>query len=688
MTVYDEFESASTPGISVPREGIWRVPGERNSFFSGREKVLGDIEHHFKREGDQPAVLALVGLGGVGKTQVAAEFAWRHRKDYGVIWWLPADDSTTLALSYAQLAKHLGLRLPDSTNLDAIRHALRRALGNWSDWLLIFDNAPSVEDVRNYLPIVRSGHVLITSRDTDWEGMADVYPVRVMEREESIQFLTRRVGKREKEAVVRQVAQALGDHPLAMEQAAAHIVESRIDFSTYLKRFESHWAELLAQGTGLSAPGSEYPDSLAMSLELSFRQLEDGHVAAQAMLNLFAFFAGESIPPWVLDTAATVSEALPVNLLPVAVDRQYRAEALTVLRRYSLIEGDGENLHAHRLVSALARRRLSETERVEFATVALRIVTTAFNFDSQDPQTWAACAQVLPHALVVAEHAESLGISAESAARIMNIAGRFLMKQERLEEARTALMKALHLARKVHGPYHARLAGMSNDLGRVLQKMGDPIAAREYFEKSLRIDENIYGDDDAHAASVINNYAMTLHSDGDFVAARQYLERALSACEVEYGAAHRRSAMVRNNLACVLRDSGEAAGARAQFELALESALGACGQMHPVIARIAFNLGTLLRDNGDPQAARDLLEVALRVDRQNLGSTHPDVARDLTELAAVTRRIGDGAAASRLEEEARAVMAAGAGGAGAGGPGANAQASRGAASEITPPAGE
>jgi len=416
----DEMEIGPALTVSIPRGGIWHVPGTRNSFFTGREGALDELFQEFKRGGDKPAARAIVGLGGIGKTQLAAEFAWRYRRGYSIVWWLPADDSTTLALSYSQLAKQLGLRFPDSANLDAIRHALRRALGQIHGWLLIFDNAPSADSVKDYLPIPCTGHVLFTSRDTDWAGVAQMYPLRQMERGESVEFLMRRVGSRESDALLRRVAQALGDHPLAMEQACANIVESRINFATYLKRFESHWAELLAQGTGMAAPGAEYPDSLAMSLELSFRQLEELQQPAQAMLNLFSFFAGESIPPWILDTAATMSDALPLNLMPLVMDAQCREDALAALRRYSLVEGDDENLHIHRLVSALVRSRLSTVERAELSGVSLRIVNSAFDFDSQDPHSWPACAAVLPHALVVAEHAESLGIDLESAAKVMN----------------------------------------------------------------------------------------------------------------------------------------------------------------------------------------------------------------------------------------------------------------------------
>ena len=667
MAFADKFDldadQVAVQKILVPPGGVWRVPGVRNSFFTGRQTALRELRRRFEQRKPEQKVQAIVGLGGVGKTQLATEYAWRFREKYDIVWWLPADDATTMALSFAQLAKRLGLRFQEPINLELVRHALRRSLGEASNWLLIFDNAASVAAIENYLPTQRTGDVLITSRDTEWRGIAALSPLRSMEREESIEFLVRRVGRRQDDAVVRRVAQALGDYPLALEQAGAHVVETRIDYAAYLKRFESHWAELLARGVTHAAPGAEYPDSLAMSLELTFRQLEEDEPAAQSLLNLLSFFSGESLPASLFDAINSNSELLPANLIGAVSDTETRNYVLSVLSRFSLIDGvDGAGgeagtLHIHRLVAALCRGRLSTVDQSELAMIAVRSVMHAFPFDSQDPRTWPVSEAVLPHALAVADHVVDLGVEQESAARLLNSAGQLMMKQGRLPEARDTLEKALNLARSIHGPLHPRLAAMSNDLGRVMQKLGDSVGAREHFEASMHIDQNIYGENESHAASVVNNYAMTLHGDGDLQAAREHFERALVATEREYGPNHRRVATIRNNLACVLRDSGDVEAARTLFKLALEAARTSSGDSHPLVARIAFNFGSMLRVAGAIAESRSLLELALRIDRQTFGDSHPDVKRDLTELAAIARSVGDSATAVRLENAAQAIPA-------------------------------
>ena len=632
--------TAITPG-GPNTGGVWRGHGPRNPFFTGRDAALAELDQRL-RQAERSHVQAIVGFGGIGKTQLAGEFAWRYRQHYRIVWWLPAEDATTLGLAFADLARQLRVPIPPAASLDMIRHDLRRFLGERDNWLLVFDNASSPEAIKDYLPIPCNGRVLITSRDTEWDGVAETYALRQMDRVESIAFLKRRVPRADPEPVLQRVAAALGDHPLAMEQAAAHVLESRINFSAYLKRFEAHWAELLADGGVRSTPGAEYPDSLAMSLELTFRQLGEANPESQALLNLCSYFSGENIQQSLLDSATSAAGELPAMLIGVLTDPSVRSEAMLTLRRYSLIEANADNeLQIHRLVSLLVRRRLSLVERNELARIALAAVKASFVFDSDDPQTWAASNAVLPHLLSAASHAEQEEVDLAEAAPLLNLAGRLMLKQNQLPAARDAMVQSLNIAKRIHGPNNPWIAIMSNDLGRVLQKMGDPIGAREQFEHSLHIDEKVYGDNDVHLTSVVNNYAITLHGDRDFDAARERLDKALSIATFHYGSDDRRVATIRNNLACVLRDEGEIAAARNEFETALKGARNACGESAPLVAQIAYNFGGMLRRIGELPAALSLLELAHRIDSSHFPPDHPDVVRDVRELQRVRSQLSD-----------------------------------------------
>jgi hypothetical protein len=144
---------------------IWRVPYRRNASFTGREGLLEELHRALTRD----AAVALTGLGGIGKTQLALEYAYRHRDEYRVVWWVRADDEATLAADYAGLATALGLAEREAKEQAVVVAAARVWLEQNTSWLLVFDNAESREPVRDYVPQGR-GAVIITSREPVWSG--------------------------------------------------------------------------------------------------------------------------------------------------------------------------------------------------------------------------------------------------------------------------------------------------------------------------------------------------------------------------------------------------------------------------------------------------------------------------------------------------------------------------------------
>ena len=204
------------PGLKA----IWNLPHRRNPNFTGRQELLDGL--HQALSCGQPAALtqAIHGLGGVGKTQLAVEYAYRHGPEYSLVWWLRSEEPAALAADYAALARELNLKEKDDPNQWVVTAAVRRWLGQHGGWLLIFDNAPEPGEVAGYLPGEVLGHVLITSRNPNWGSLAAALKVPVLPREEAVDFLLHRTGQTDRQAAA-QVAAALGYLPLALEQAGA-----------------------------------------------------------------------------------------------------------------------------------------------------------------------------------------------------------------------------------------------------------------------------------------------------------------------------------------------------------------------------------------------------------------------------------------------------------------------------------
>jgi hypothetical protein len=222
---------------------IWNIPHHRNPNFTGREGILKALR--LALTSGEPAAWkqAITGMGGVGKTQLAVEYIYRHMADYRVIWWIRSEELTTMAADYACLAVDLNLPEKDSTDQTEIAKAVKRWLEHNQGWLLIFDNAQNPGEIRNYLPLGGAGHVIITSRNPLWGGVAKRLPARVFDRAESIEFFCKRTGQEDKKAADA-LADVLGDLPLALEQAGAYIETTGIKLTEYQELFQSRRKEL------------------------------------------------------------------------------------------------------------------------------------------------------------------------------------------------------------------------------------------------------------------------------------------------------------------------------------------------------------------------------------------------------------------------------------------------------------
>ena len=559
--------------------------------FTGRAHHLEQI-HQQLQNSDSPAVVAaLHGLGGVGKTQIALEYARRHSSAYGLLWFINAANG--IYTDFAALAQAARLPEADKPNqemVDAVRRFLRDARQSCADgrpWLLIYDNAESVESLEPFL--VRGeahGRVLITSRNADWSRItrAPLIEVDKWPRAESVDFLLERTGEAERVAADA-VAAELEDLPLALEQAAAFVRARPSSLAAYARLLATSKDELML----LYPPTPDYPHPVATTWHFAFTRLRTESPAALAALERAAWFAPESIP----------FSLLPEPFAPSGDELARGAAVAALVTRYSLAklgknEHAGATLTVHRLVQAVVRKMLRVADRDKAVLEeALNAANVGFGFKTNQLETWKPAGAMDPHVRAVSDTAEKVEVGLSVCSQLLNRLGLYLDVLARYQDELEIGKRSLALAERVHGPEHQEVAVRCNNLGDTLRSLGDLGAARVYTERALRLDEAVYGPDHPTVAMRANNLGQIHQALGDLGAAREYTERALRIDKAVYGPDHPTVAIRTNNLGTIHRDLGDIPAARTYLERALRICTATLGPDHPNTRTAADNLAAL-----------------------------------------------------------------------------------------------
>lgn len=635
----DDEKDVKTEKISTPTHHIKLVevldirPPPKNPNFTGRNEILQNIS---KALSSGVSACVINGTGGMGKTQVAAAYLYRHRVEYKYCWWLPSEDPAVLKSHYASIRIDLGSE-PDfpkaaCTDIPSTVSLIKRWLEKdhgWK-WLLVLDNAKDPEDIDEYIPREGgAGHMIITSRDASsaWDNAAYSYQLEEFELDEAVDFLIKRTAESDREGA-KAVAVELGCLPLALEQAGAYIKNNNRTFSHYMMQLRGDKMDALSQfkPTG-------YPEPVSRTWNISFDKVQKETPLSANILCICSYLASEQIPLNIMDLGIEYLDQ------PAPTSSNVN-KAITALKHYSLVTGESGSLSIHKLVQDVIRYKLGENGQAKWSEVAVKLIDGVFSYNEGDSQTWAECAILLPHALAATKYAEEVQVASEAISHLLNQVGLYLEEMAEFSKAKGLLERALKIDEKIYGLDHPNVARDINNLGGVLRDLAELEEARKYFERALKIDEKIYGPDHLNVAIDVNNLGLILQDLGGLQDARDCYERALKIDGELCGPDHPEVAIDINNLGSVLKDLSELQEARKCFERALKIGEKVYGPDHPCIATYINNLGRVLNDLGELDEAMEYLERALKIDEKVYGPDHPNVARRANNLGSVLQDLG------------------------------------------------
>ncbi|GAA3444483.1 cytochrome c [Planomonospora venezuelensis] len=660
---------------------VWNIP-QRNPSFTGREEMLELL--HERLSAGTTAVLpeALHGLGGVGKSQIAIEYCYRHQNDYDLIWWIPSERMPVVRQAFVDLAVHLELNVSEpSVAVPAVREALRLGRPH-ADWLLIFDNAEDVEEIRRFFPTNGPGKIMITSRSRDWFSHAAPLEVDVFTREEGRELLRLRGPELSLDAAD-ELCERLGYLPLAIEQAAVWLSESGMPIEEYFRLFDEKRNELL------EIEGSAVP--VAVAWNVSFDRLRQSHPAALQLLQVCAFFAPEPIPRSLLTGGRDLEG--PPELLKVLRDPIELGRTIRAIGQYALAKVNyrDNTISLHRLVQRVVTSRLTGDEEELFRHCGHLLLANADPKAPGDRAQWAKYQALYPHV-----YTSRLEDCDDSWARdlCLNMID-FLYLWGDNEAYRATARRVTETWAAVLGPEHDATLAVELRLGRSLRLFADFVPAYRHhlhvrdvlrdrlspdhertleaqgylgadlrylgrFEEALETDEHAYttlrrrfGPDDPLTLEQGHLFAIDLRLNGDPVRARELDREIFGRKEEVLGPDHLSTFSSRAALAIDEMECGDYLKAHRLQERHTNEMRRRYQNSHPAAMDAIALLSVMSRKAGLHDESLKLSEEAMSLFQARYGERYQNTVAISLNHAVNLRHTGDLATSVEIGNKAR-----------------------------------
>jgi tetratricopeptide (TPR) repeat protein len=659
--------SLLSQSLLSPAEPIFMLPFHRDPFFTGRKAILTRL-YSLLHSADPSVALtqssAISGLGGIGKTQTAIEYAYQYRQDYTAILWVRSATREEIVSDFTAISKLLKIVAVQSPDLEILILAVKRWLEQNTGWLLIFDNADDLNMVAHFLPANPRGHIIFTTRSQTLGGLAQPIDLQTMSLEEGALLLLRRAhlldptsplqqASTKDIAIAQQIVHVLDGLPLALNQAGAYIEEVKCTLQRYLELYRTHHADLLKR-RGPHSHLFGHPDPVATTWQLSFRTIEAANPVAAELLRLCAFLSPDAIPEELFSESA---EPLPSLLAPLATDPLAFENALGILLNYSLIRRDPKShtLTIHRLVQTVLQDEMDSLTQKSWAEHVIKIIRAAFPVPSFE--NWEQCERLLPHVQICLDLTEKSNLLLTESAWLFNSAGLYLRHRHGLySNAEKFYLKTNEVSRLILGDKHPNTLKTINNLASVYRNQGRHKEAEELHRQVRAVQEQVLGKEHPDTLTTLNNLA-SVYSDlgrheeaeGLYVEVRVVSERVL-------GKEHPDTLVTLNNLAEVYRAQGrheEAEGLYVEVRAVFEQVLG---KEHPDTLAMLHNLALVYIDQGRYKEAEELYVEVRAMFEQVLGKEHPDTLTMLHNLAGVYGAQGRYKEAEELYRRVRAAF--------------------------------
>lgn len=627
---------------------VWGQVPRRNTRFTGRESLLNDAYHLLQNAAPGAGVVTFHGMSGVGKTQLAAEYVYRFNSEYDVVWWVNSESRATYRRLLAELAPRLGLRTGQEygERLRAVRDALRRGDPH-ARWLLILDGADEPDQIWDMVP-TGPGHVIITSRNPEWsEHNSMLLSVPVYQRFESVAFLRRRA-PRLTEPEADQLAEALEDLPLLLDQTAGWLNDSDLSVEDYIALLEGGVDQDVVKVS------ADFPLAFQTAWSILLNKLRETVPESVDLLRLCTFFAPGFIPVRLLREMR--SDDLPEQIAGLLNDPLLWNKAINQLRQYSVVRleshetaGDeavssGESVYLHRMVHQIVHKDMPEADREEFVEVVRQALVSADPRRPTDTRLWPGYAELVPHL----KYADVLN---SRDPRVQGLVLNCLRYMYFSGEYRAGIKlgeRALKAWRELLGETHPRIWELTFHYVNVLRAAGEYTRTEALNRVAVEHLREERGPHDLDHLRFAAGLAADLRGLGRYDEGLELSRWVLAAFHELLGDQDSRTLNARNNVAVSLRLLGNYAEALDIDRQVMEARRTALKSRHPWTLDSQISYATDLRLLGRYSEAESVQAYSVRENRITMGESNPQTLKAEYNLALCQYRGGEREQAGRL----------------------------------------
>ncbi len=651
----DESETSKTLSQNISSSNeitLWTVPYGRNPHFTGRDDLLEQLTQQLSPQGTNQQTdlrraaltqsYAVKGLGGVGKTQIAVEYAYRAHEQrlYTHTIWINAASEEAILTSFIALTEFLPTVAPrDETEQRKIVTAIIRWLEECTQpWLLIMDNADDLAIVGPYLPTRGNGRILLTTRANAVGALAPSLEVDCMSVMEGTHLLLRRAQREESASIdeieeATNIAVALAQFPLALDQAGAYIEETGCSLHDYFQIYQQHSYALLARR---GKQVTHYSESVATTWSLSFQHIEQNNPAAAELLQLCAFLAPDRIPEELLIEGAPY---WPHTLQQAVVDPLAFNQLIETLLAFSLVKRLAEHhlLSIHRLVQVVQRERFTPRVQRHWTERLVRALNIVFPRDLQVVGAWSQCQRYLDQIQVCNQLVQEQHVLLPEAAEVLDRAGTYLRESALYALAEPLYQQVLSMREQLMGQEHPDTARSLNNLAILTYKQGKIAQSEALFLQTLRIQEQVLEADHLDLAATLTGLARLYDDQGKHTQAGALYQRALHIQEQHLGTEHLDLITTLSGLAFFYFNRGMYEQAETTYLRALHIQEQQLGPEHPDVATTLAGLAYVYSEQGRYREEEQLYIQALHIQKHYFGAEHTLVSSTLNGLANLYR---------------------------------------------------